>query len=96
MADGLAAHETYAEQVQAQRNLLQVSEEYYAVAERRYRTGVDSHLTLLDAQRQLLSAQQQWVNDRRNQLISEVNLYKALGGGWQVHDAAAASAEPEA
>src|SRR5690606_15411244 len=50
----------------------------------------------LDAQRQLLSAQQQWVNDRRNQLISEVNLYKALGGGWQVHDAAAASAEPEA
>lgn len=96
VADGLAAHETYAEQVQAQRNLLQVSEEYYAVAERRYRTGVDSHLTLLDAQRQLLSAQQQWVNDRRNQLISEVNLYKALGGGWQVHDAAAASAEPEA
>lgn len=96
VADGLAAHETYAEQVQAQRNLLQVSEEYYAVAERRYRTGVDSHLTLLDAQRQLLSAQQQWVNDRRNQLISEVNLYKALGGGWRVHDAAAASAEPEA
>ncbi|NLC00627.1 MAG: TolC family protein, partial [Pseudomonas formosensis] len=96
VADGLAAHETYAEQVRAQRNLLQVSEEYYAVAERRYRTGVDSHLTLLDAQRQLLSAQQQWVNDGRNQLISEVNLYKALGGGWQVHDAAAASAEPEA
>lgn len=96
VADGLAAHETYAEQVQAQRNLLAVSEDYYAVAERRYRTGVDSHLTLLDAQRQLLTAQQQLVNDRRNQLLSEVNLFKALGGGWQVEDSAAASAEPEA
>ena len=95
VADGLAAHETYVEQVQAQRNLLQVSEDYYQVAERRYRTGIDSHLTLLDAQRQLLTAQQQLVNDRRNQLISEVNLFKALGGGWQVEDNAAASAEPE-
>ena len=96
VSDGLAAHETYAEQVQAQRNLLEVSEDYYAVAERRYRTGVDSHLTLLDAQRQLLTAQQQLVNDRRNQLISEVNLFKALGGGWQMEEAAAsASAEPE-
>lgn len=96
VADGLAAHETYAEQVQAQRNLLQVSEDYYEVAQRRYRTGVDSHLTLLDAQRQLLSAQQQLVNDRRNQLVSEVNLFKALGGGWQAQEAAAASAVPEA
>ena len=96
VADGLAAHETYAEQVQAQRNLLQVSEDYYEVAQRRYRTGVDSHLTLLDAQRQLLSAQQHLVNDRRNQLVSEVNLFKALGGGWQAQEAAAASAVPEA
>ncbi|SDR69562.1 outer membrane protein, multidrug efflux system [Halopseudomonas litoralis] len=96
VADGLTAHETYADQVQAQRNLLDVSERYYTVAEQRYRTGVDSHLTLLDAQRQLLSAQQQLVNDRRNQLISEVNLFKALGGGWQIEDAAAASAIPEA
>lgn len=95
VADGLAAHETYVQQVQAQRNLLQVSEEYYQVAERRYRTGVDSHLTLLDAQRQLLGAQQQLVNDRRNQLISEVNLFKALGGGWQSGRAAAASLKPQ-
>ncbi|MFA5678747.1 MAG: efflux transporter outer membrane subunit [Pseudomonas sp.] len=96
VADGLAAHETYAEQVQARRNLLEVSEDYYQVAEQRYRTGVDSYLTLLDAQRQLLSAQQQLVGDRRNQLVSEVNLFKALGGGWQVENEAAASAVPEA
>ena len=83
VADGLAAQATYDRQVQAQRDLLRTSEDYYNLAERRYRTGVDSYLTLLDAQRQLFSVQQQLIADRLAQLISEVNLFKALGGGWQ-------------
>lgn len=91
VADGLAAQATYTRQVQAQRDLLQTSEDYYNLAERRYRTGVDSYLTLLDAQRQLFSAQQQLIGDRLAQLVSEVNLFKALGGGWQ----AAAAPSPE-
>ncbi|TBU89797.1 AdeC/AdeK/OprM family multidrug efflux complex outer membrane factor [Stutzerimonas kirkiae] len=82
VADGLAAQETYNRQVQAQRNLLQTSEDYYDLAERRYRTGVDSYLTLLDAQRQLFTVQQQLISDRLAQLVSEVNLFKAMGGGW--------------
>lgn len=83
VADGLAARATYARQLQAQRALLQDSEDYYRLAERRYRTGVDSYLTLLDAQRQLFSVQQQLIIDRLAQLASEVDLFKALGGGWQ-------------
>ncbi|MCS8555164.1 multidrug transporter, partial [Pseudomonas aeruginosa] len=43
----------------------------------------DNYLTLLDAQRSLFTAQQQLITDRLNQLTSEVNLYKALGGGWE-------------
>lgn len=91
VADGLAARATYARQLQAQRDLLQDSEDYYRLAERRYRTGVDSYLTLLDAQRQLFSVQQQLIGDRLAQLASEVDLFKALGGGWQQ-----AAAVPEA
>ncbi len=83
VADGLAAQATYTRQVQAQRDLLETSEDYYNLAERRYRTGVDSYLTLLDAQRQLFSVQQQLISDRLAQMTSEVNLFKALGGGWQ-------------
>ncbi|HTO19949.1 MAG TPA: efflux transporter outer membrane subunit [Pseudomonas sp.] len=82
VADGLAARATYSDQVQAQRNLLAASEEYYQLAERRYRGGVDSYLNLLVAQRQLFAARQGLVGDRLAQLISEVDLYKALGGGW--------------
>lgn len=83
VADGLAAQATYTRQVQAQRDLLATSEDYYNLAERRYRTGVDSYLTLLDAQRQLFTVQQQLISDRLAQMTSEVNLFKALGGGWQ-------------
>jgi multidrug efflux system outer membrane protein len=94
VADGLAARGTYGDQVRAQRDLVQTSQDYYSLAERRFRTGVDSYLTLLDAQRQLFSAQQQLVSDRLAQLTSEVNLYKALGGGWEEHSAAAEDASP--
>lgn len=88
VADGLAAQATYTRQVQAQRDLLETSEDYYRLAERRYRTGVDSYLVLLDAQRQLFDVQQQFISDRLAQMVSEVNLFKALGGGWD------AEAEP--
>jgi multidrug efflux system outer membrane protein len=82
VADGLASRGTYTEQVQAQRNLVSANQDYYRLAERRYRIGVDSNLTFLDAQRQLFNSEQSLITDRLAQLISQVNLYKALGGGW--------------
>jgi|SRR5471030_27565 len=82
VADGLASRKTYNEQLQAQHDLVAANQDYYRLAERRYRIGVDSNLTFLDAQRSLFSAQQSLITDRLSQLVSEVNLYKALGGGW--------------
>ncbi|PCC98784.1 efflux transporter outer membrane subunit [Halopseudomonas pelagia] len=87
VADGLAARETYVDQVGAQQRLLEASEDYFQIAERRYRTGVDSYLILLDAQRQLFTARQQLITDQLNQLTSEVDLFRALGGGWPSADA---------
>ena len=82
VSDGLAARQTFNQQLQAQRDFVSANQDYYRLAERRYRIGVDSNLTFLDAQRQLFSAQQALITDRLAQLTSEVNLYKALGGGW--------------
>ena len=82
VSDGLAARRTFNDQLQAQRDLVAANQDYYRLAERRYRIGVDSNLTFLDAQRQLFNTQQALISDRLSQLISEVNLYKALGGGW--------------
>ncbi len=91
VANGLAARETYVDQVAAQQRLLNASEDYFQIAERRYRIGVDSYLTLLDAQRQLFSARQQLITDQLNQLTSEVDLFRALGGGWTSQTAQAAN-----
>ncbi|WPO99105.1 AdeC/AdeK/OprM family multidrug efflux complex outer membrane factor [Pseudomonas sp. HR96] len=82
VSDGLTARKTYVDQLQAQRDNVQANQDYYRLAERRYRIGIDSNLTFLDAQRSLFAAQQSLITDRLAQLQAEVNLYKALGGGW--------------
>ena len=49
----------------------------------RYRGGVDTQLNALDADRDLFQAQLDLAQIRLNELLSVVQLYKALGGGWQ-------------
>jgi outer membrane protein, multidrug efflux system len=49
----------------------------------RYEGGVDTLLNALDADRDLFSAELNLNLTRRNELLSLVQLYKALGGGWQ-------------
>lgn len=82
VADGLIARETFQDQLQAQATLLSTSQKYYALADRRYNEGIDSRLTLLDAQRQLFTAEQAYITTRLGQLTAQVDLYKALGGGF--------------
>ena len=49
----------------------------------RYRGGVATLLDALDADRELFEAERSLALARRDELLSVVQLYKALGGGWQ-------------
>ena len=49
----------------------------------RYRGGVDTQLNALDADRDLFQAQLTLAQIRLSELLNVVQLYKALGGGWQ-------------
>jgi multidrug efflux system outer membrane protein len=49
----------------------------------RYVGGVSSYLEVLDTERARLTAEQQLAQAQRDELNSLVQLYKALGGGWQ-------------
>ena len=49
----------------------------------RYEGGVDTLLNALDADRDQFNAELSLAQTRRNELLSLVQLYKALGGGWQ-------------
>lgn len=49
----------------------------------RYKGGLDSYLQVLDAQRNRFSGELALAQLRKNELLSVVELYRALGGGWQ-------------
>ena len=83
VADALAAQKWLAEQVAAQKAYVEASQEYYDLAVARYMEGIDSFLIQLDAQRSLFEARQSYVMLRLAQQNNQVNLFKALGGGWK-------------
>jgi multidrug efflux system outer membrane protein len=53
------------------------------LAHQRYEGGVDTLLNALDADRELFNAELDLAQTKRDELLSLVQLYKALGGGWQ-------------
>ena len=53
------------------------------VSNSRYLSGLSDYLEVLQAQRQLFPAEQQLAQTRYQRLEALVNLYRALGGGWQ-------------
>ena len=53
------------------------------LARLRYDGGVSNYLEVLDAQRSLFNSELTLAQTNRDQLVALVQLYKALGGGWQ-------------
>jgi outer membrane protein, multidrug efflux system len=71
-------------EIRAQQEMLVTTlEDRSRLAYLRYRGGVDTLLNALDADRDLFNAQLSLAQTKRNELLSLVQLYKALGGGWQ-------------
>ncbi len=60
------------------------------LARLQYRSGLIDFQTLLDAERSLLSSQDGRASARAARATATVQLYKALGGGWQAAPAPAA------
>ena len=53
----------------------------------RYDTGRATYFEVLEAEQQLYPAEDALAQTQRDQLLAVVDLYKALGGGWQLTDA---------
>lgn len=82
VADALAGRATFNDQVQALQRQANAEAVRLRLATLRYENGVSSSLDLLDAQRSQFSAQQALVQVRLAALQNQVQLYRALGGGW--------------
>ena len=83
VSDALNSRTALAEQQSAQTAQLEAERRRLQLADLRYRNGVSSYLDLLDAQRTLFALEQADVQVRLAQHINQINLYKALGGGWK-------------
>lgn len=80
--DSLDAISRYGEQLSELQEQETVAQETLRIAQNRYRNGYSSYLDVLDAQRTLFSTQLSVVQVKNNLLLAQIDLYRALGGGW--------------
>jgi multidrug efflux system outer membrane protein len=83
VSDALIGYQKNKEFTKAQTLLAETLRDQTKLANQRYIGGVSSYLEVLDTERQRLTAEQQLAQAQRDVLTSLVDVYKALGGGWQ-------------
>jgi len=80
--DSLAGVQTYKYEVLARENQQKAATSAAMLSRARYNGGVTSYLEVLESERSLFKAELLASSTHREQLVSYVTLYKALGGGW--------------
>lgn len=85
VANGLAARQTYSEEVASLERLTAADQRSLELSQLMFRNGATSYLAVLTAQNSLYGAQVSVVQTRLARLTSLVDLYRQLGGGWIRH-----------
>ena len=81
VSDVLATRATLGQQLEAQYRLQDNFEQTYQIADARFKAGIANYLDVLDAQRSLFSTQQGILDLELQKIVSQIELYQALGGG---------------
>jgi len=85
-SDALIAQQTLVGQREAQERQVASLRESVDLSLQRYDAGRASYFEVLEAEQQLFPSEDALAQTQRDQLVAVVNLYKALGGGWQLKD----------
>ncbi len=80
--DSLSGIQEFTLQEEAQRQALAHAREVYRIADLLLRSGATDFTAVLDAERTLVSAETSADQARLSRFSAVVNLYRALGGGW--------------
>jgi multidrug efflux system outer membrane protein len=99
VSDALVAVQRFREvRIEAERRVKSLRQQT-ELAYQRYFGGVTPYLEVLDSDRELFEAELRLTQDRTNELLAVIALYRALGGGWQpaprVRQPAAQDAKPD-
>lgn len=84
--DAAAIRKNSTQRMQALADAVDKARVAYQLSEERYRVGAIDFQALLNTQRSLLNAENSQVQARLDVLVALVQLYKALGGGWNGGD----------
>jgi len=91
VSDALIAYEKDQEFRVQQEQLTKSAQSSFDLSNQRYRGGVASYLEVLDSNTRLFAAQLGLAQSQLNELLALVDLYSALGGGWQESPSATAA-----
>jgi len=83
VSDGLVQYQKIREIREQREALVNTLQDRKRLAYMRYRGGVDTMVNALNSDQDLFVAQLSLAQSTRDELLSMVQLYKALGGGWQ-------------
>jgi len=83
VSDGLIAYRRSQEFTEKQTELTQANRDAADLANIRYIGGVTSYLEVLFNEQQLLDSELRLAEAQLDEFLSVVQLYRALGGGWQ-------------
>jgi len=83
VSDALVRYQHTREQRRQQDQLVHALTETSRLSNLRYQGGLDSYLQVLDAERNLFQGRLALAQLRLQELLAFVQLYRALGGGWQ-------------
>jgi len=83
VSDALLGYHDTREQRGQQDHVVHELEETARLSKLRYQGGMDSYLQVLDAERNLFQGRLVLAQLRLRELLCFVELYRALGGGWQ-------------
>jgi outer membrane protein, multidrug efflux system len=86
-SDALIAQQTLVGQREALQRQVQSLREAVDLSFQRYDAGRATYFEVLEAEQQLFPSEDALAQTQRDQLVAVVNLYKALGGGWNLKDA---------
>jgi multidrug efflux system outer membrane protein len=87
VSDALIARQQDADVQAAQEAQVDAQRRANTIALARYRVGYASYFNVIDADRDLFTAELSLSAARLNTQLSVVQLYRALGGGWQAEPA---------
>src|SRR5258706_557679 len=90
VSDALIARQKYAEFQVAQQAQVDAQRKANTIALARYRVGYSSYFDVINADRDLFTAELSLSAAHLNTLLSLVQLYRAVGGGWQTEQSASA------